>query len=287
MAGNSVPFFFGAKARTKKPPGLDVTSITDISASMGDFASFITARSTFIALENELVNQGIGVVSTNQYSFTTGGGGLSAGDFDTLSEIEKPVKVNGVETRWATGAQILNSTAVLPTLIANLTNKTEDMGLATNLVVNNNRDYIQANRLVIISGSDEQQGGSFDTAYDTTPVYPYIYVGVHNVSLTIGSPGGPNPAPAGTLVGFVYTTNTTGTGIYINGNTISYRVDVPVSSVTATAQGGTRQLNVNQALATNGAIYNIEAFRNASVASFDQLGTSLGNVLGKFLFETS
>lgn len=270
MAGNSVPVFFGAKARTKRPPGLDVTSITDTSGSMGPYINFITAQSTFAALENALVAEGIGVLSTNRYSFTRGGG-------NTLSEIERNVKVNGVSTRWATGAQILSGSAILPSFTTNGGDASENMGLATNIVSATDRGYLPANQRIIISGSDEQ---STFTAFNASPAFSYRYVGVHDVNLSISEPAGPNPVPAGTLKGFVYTTSTTGVAVYINGSTINNRGDVPVANVTATGIGGTRQENVNQARLTNGAIYDIDI-------SFDLLGASLGSALGKFLFETS
>lgn len=277
MAGNSVPVFFGAKARTKKPPGIDVTSITDLSGSMGPFASFISSQSTIVALENELVAQGIGVLSQNRYSFCTGG---DSGR-NTLPEIERTVTVNGVRTRWAPGTNVLNGTAVIPTLSANLGGNSEDMGLATNLVAGVDRGYLSANERIIIAGSDEQ---SYGTAFDASPLFTYRYVGVHAVNFSISEPAGPNPVPTGTLVGFVYTTNTVGTAIYISGSTINYRNEVPVANVTATGFSGTRQENVDRAAATNGAIYNIEFF---NAGGFELLSTSLGNVLGKFLFETS
>lgn len=274
MAGNSVPVFFGAKARTKKPPGLDVTSLTDISGSMGPFASFISARSTFVALENALVAQGIGVISANRYSFTVGGDVNN----NTLAEIERSVVVSGVSQRWALGSTILNGSATLPTITANGDN--EDMGLAANLISETDRQYLTGNERIIIAGSDEQ---SYGTAFVASPLYPYRYVGVHRVTLSISEPAGPNPVPSGTLVGFVYTTNTTGAAIYVSGSTINYRLSVPTANVTATATGGTLQINVNRASATNGAIYNIAAFTN----DFTVLGTSLGNVLGQYLFDIS
>ena len=277
MAGNSVPVFFGAKARSKRPPGLDVTSITDLSGSMQPFASFISSRTTIAALENELVAQGIGVLSQNRYSFATGGDATN----NTLGEIELSVTVNRVAARWAPGANVLNFSATIPTLTANRGGSTEDMGLASNLVAGTDRQYLSANQRIIIAGSDEQ---SYGTAFVASPLFPYRYVGVHTVNFSISEPAGPNPVPAGTLVGFVYTTNTIGTAIYISGTTINYRNEVPVANVTATGNGGTRQQNVDRAAATNGAIYNIQFF---NAGGFDLLSVSLGNVLGRFLFETS
>ena len=280
MAGNSVPVFFGAKARTKRPPGLDVTSITDLSGSMQPFASFISSRATIVALENELIAQGVGVLSTNRYSFATGGTISS----DTLATIELPVRVNNVSQRWATGAEVINNTAVLPTLTANRGGDTEDMGIASNLVTNNDRGYLSANVKIIIAGSDEQATAATFTA---SPTFSHRYVGVHSVNLSITEPAGPNPVPAGTLRGFVYTTSTTGVAVYIDGTTINNRADVPVANVTATAASNngqpTRQINVDQARLTNGAIYDIRFFNTG----FELLAISLGNALGQFLFETS
>lgn len=276
MAGNSVPVFFGAKARSKRPPGIDVTSITDLSGSMQPFASFISSRATIVALENALTAEGIGILSPNRYSFATGATRPS----DTLATIEIPLSVNGAVQRWATGIEVRFGDASIPNLIANRRGDTEDMGLAANLVSNTNRDYLPANERIIISGSDEQSPA---TAFNGAPLFPYRYVGVHSVNLSISEPAGPNPVPAGTLRGFVYTTSTTGVAVYINGSTINNRGDVPVANITATAANGTRQLNVDQAKLTNGAIYDIRFFNNG----FQLLAESLGSALGKFLFETS
>ena len=280
MAGNSVPVFFGAKARTKRPPGLDVTSITDISGSMQPYANFITARATFVALEQALVAQGIGVLSSNRYSFATGGDSLN----NTLPEIERNVTVNGVSQRWAPGANVLDGTAGLPTFSTG-GGGTEDMGLASNLMTNNDRGYLSGNDLIIIAGSDEQDP---TTAFTTSPTYPHRFIGIFSVTLSITEPAGPNPIPAGTLVGFVYTTATTGTAIYRAINTLSYRTEVPVANVTATAAasssgGSTKQLNVDHTKTTNGAIYKIDGFGT----DYALLAESLGTVLGQYLFDIS
>ena len=279
MAGNSVPIFFGAKARTKKPPGLDVTSITDVSGSMGTYASFITALSTFVALENALLSEEIGLISPNRYSFATAG---VFGGGETLAQIERFVTVNGVNQRWAPGENILNGTAVTPTYAVGPDQ--ENMGSASNLITGNDRDYLVGNERIIIGGSDEQSYGS---AFALSPPYEHRYIGVHSVSLTISEPAGPNPVPAGNLVGFVYTTNTTGAAIYLSGSTLNYRLGVPVANVTALAasSGGapTLQINVNHAAATNGAIYKIDGFGT----NFALLAESLGTVLGQYLYDIS
>lgn len=273
MAGNSVPVFFGAKARTKKPPGIDITSITDLSGSMQPYASFISARSTIVALENALVAQGIGVLSPNRYSFMSGGDSSN----NTLSDIEKNVTANGDPLRWAPGSNVLDDTITLPNLSADQGGGTEDMGIASNLVTSIDRGYLTSNERIIIAGSDEQ---SYATAFTVGPTYPHRYVGVHSVTLSISEPAGPNPVPAGVLIGFVYTTSTTGAAIYNNSGTLNYRLAVPVANMTATGIEGTKQINVDHAKTTNGAIYKIDI-------DFDLLGESLGNVLGQYLFAIS
>jgi hypothetical protein len=286
MAGNSVPVFFGAKARTKKPPGLDVTSITDLSGSMGSYAAFISSLSTFQALETALVAQEIGVLSSNRYSFASGGG--QSPSFTTLPQIERNVTVDGVSTRWAPGANILEGTATLPALTANQGSNTEDMGIAANLMTSNDRNYLTGNERIIIAGSDEQ---SYGAAFSVSPAYPHRYIGVHSVTLSISEPAGPNAIPAGTLVGFVYTTSTTGAAIYLDGSTLNYRLEVPVANVTATAAASelpgqsapTLQINVDHAKTTNGAIYKVNSFGT----NFTLLAESLGTVLGQYLYDIS
>lgn len=270
MAGNSVPVFFGAKARTKKPPGIDVTSITDLSGSMQPYASFISSSATILALENALIAQGVGVLSSNRYSFTSGADARN----NTLSEIELNVTVNGIPQRWATGSDVVNGFATLPTLEADRGSNTEDMGLASNLVTITDRGYLTGNERIIIAGSDEQE---YFTAFTVGPTYPHRYVGVHSVTLSISEPAGPNPVPAGVLIGFVYTTATTGAAIYNDNGSLNYRLEVPVANMTATGINGTDQINVDHAKTTNGAIYDINI-------DFVLLGESLGNVLGQYLF---
>ena len=72
MAANSVPVFFGAKARSKNPPGLDVTFIIDLSDSIYSEITDVASETSVRTLETELLSQGIGVVSPNRYSFTSG-----------------------------------------------------------------------------------------------------------------------------------------------------------------------------------------------------------------------
>jgi len=280
MAGNSVPIFFGAKARTKKPPGIDVTTVTDISGSMQSYIDFITSVSTISALENALLAQGIGVLSSNRYSFMIG----ATNSNSTLAGIERFGTVNGVSQRWVPGQNVLSGTAVLPTIGPASGGNGEDMGQSWNLITGTSRSYLTGNERIIIAGSNEQ---SYNTPYVVGPPYPHRYVGIHSVLFSIVEPAGPNPVPAGVLSGFVYTTSAAGTAIYINGSTINYRSEVPVAKITATAtvpsSGSTTptlQVNIDQAKITNGAIYSIDI-------SFPLLGTSLGTVLGQYLFETS
>ena len=275
MAANSVPVFFGAKARSKNPPGLDVTFIIDLSDSRyGDYAPEVASERSVRGMEEELLSQGIGVVSPNRYSVTSGGDS----DFDTLPEIERNAIVNGLPQRWAPGANVLNDSAILPNLIAGRGESTEDIGLAANLITENDRDYMAINERIIIAASDEQ---SYGTPFTANPTYPHRYVGVHEVSLSINEPAGPNPVPAGgLLVGFIYTTATTGTAIY-ESTELDYRLDVPVANVTATAIRGARQENIDQARLTNGAIFNIDRFEATIV------GRAIGQVLGQYLFDIS
>ena len=277
MAGNSVPAFFGAKARSKNPPGLDVTFIIDLSDSTyGNYGAETAASAG--TLERALRSQGIGVVSSNRYSFTTGGD--SDFGLDTLSEIERNAIVNSIPQRWAPGANVLNNSATLPNLIIGLGDRTEDIGLAANLITENDRDYLAVNERIIIAVSDEQ---SYGTPFIANPTYPHRYVGVHEVSLIINEPAGPNPAPADNLVGFIYNTATTGTAIYQGAfsNDANYRLEVPVANVTATAIKGARQENIDQARITNGAIYNIDAADEVTLVK------SIGEVLGQYLFAIS
>jgi hypothetical protein len=275
MAANSVPVFFGAKARSKNPPGLDVTYIIDLSDSRyGDYAPEVASERSVRGMEEELLSQGIGVVSPNRYSFTSGGDSGS----NTLPEIEQNAIVNGLPQRWAPGANVLNDSAILPNLIAGRGESTEDIGLAANLITENDRDYMAINERIIIAASDEQ---SYGTPFTANPTYPHRYVGVHEVSLSINEPAGPNPVPAGgLLVGFIYTTATTGTAIY-ESTKLDYRLDVPVANVTATAIRGARQENIDQARLTNGAIFYIDRFEGTIV------GRAIGRVLGQYLFDIS
>ena len=117
---------------------------------------------------------------------------------------------------------------------------------------------------------------------------PHRYVGLHSVSLVINEPAGPNPVPAGAgdLIGFIYTTATTGVAIYdgvaAGAADQLYRLDVPVANVTATAINGARQENIDQARVTNGAIYDVEALNDVGGVI-----DALGKVLGQYLFDIS
>ena len=272
MAGNSVPAFFGAKARSFKPPGVDVTFLSDISGSMGPYLSFFVSTSTVSALELALRDQGVGITSSNRYSFAIAGN-LSG------TTAESSVFVNGNATRWATGSQVLDGSANLPVLRAGPDN--EDMGAGSNYITSTDRGYTSDNAQIILAGSDEQSYGS---AFSASPTYPHRYVGIHGVTFSVTEPAGPNPVPAGVLIGFVYTTDTTGVAIYSDAGTVNYRLDVPVANFTATAAGvGTSsnlQINIDRAADTNGAIYSINA-------GFGVIATSLGTVLGSLLYASA
>ena len=275
-----LPAFFGVKARTILPPGLDVTAITDISGSMGPFANFITTPGLYESLEAELVAEGIGALpaTPNKYSFCVGGDDR----YDTLSDITQNVRVSGVPQLWALGSDVTAQTVTYPTYRVG-GGGNEDMALSTNLVSNNNREYNLQNERVIISGSDEQTGQK--NTFDPTPLYSQRYVGIHNADLGIQENPSLPPIPAGTLVGFVYTTASQGVAIYINGSTINYRDSMPTSVFTAVPSGGTTQICLDQCKNTNGALYNIRSFLSSS--QYALLGESLGSVLGKYLYSIS
>lgn len=280
MACNSLPVFFGKKARSILPPGLDVTFMTDFSGSMQPYIDFITAETLVVSIENELRSQGIGLISPNRYSYTSGGRQSGA---TTLASIERQVIVDGVSERWGRGDDFLSNSVVVPTPTAT-GGDFENMGLGYNIISSNNRDYLQLNERVVIAGSDEQ---SYSTAFAVAPTYPHRYIGVHTVTLAISEPAGPNPIPSGALIGFVYTTSVTGVGIYLDGTTINYREDVPVANVTATAASAgpganTLQVNVDWAETSNGAIYRING--GTGQTYFNLVGQSLARVLGEFLF---
>ena len=272
-----LPAFFGVKARTIVPPGLDVTSITDISGSMGPYAAFITSAALYEALELALDSEGIGTLpaTPNKYSFCVGG------DFstNTLPLITRNVNVNGVSQLWALGSDVTAQTVVYPAYNVG-GGGNEDMALSTNLVSNNNRTYNLQNERIIISGSDEQSGQQ--NTFDPTPLYSQRYVGIHDAILTIQENPSLTPIPTGTLVGFVYTTASQGVAIYIDGSTINYRDSMPTSVFGAFPSGGTTQICLDQCKNTNGALYNISYFTNS--ARYALLGESLGSVLGKYLY---
>ena len=280
---NGLPAFFGRKTPTIVPPGLDVTTITDVSGSMEDYARFITSAGLYEELETALQAELIGTepATPNKYSFCLGAD-LRRGESSDLNDIEVEIEVNGIEQLWALGSDVLAQTVDYPVYSTGGAGR-ENMSRSTNLVSNNDREYNPLNELVIISGSDEQIGRAFD-AFDQFPLYPQRYVGIHSAALTVDEQGLP-PAPAGTLVGFIYTTAAEGVAVYIDGSTINYSTQLPTSAFEAEAVDGTQQDCINQAISTNGAIYDIRFFIDA--ARYALLGESLGKVLGKYLYSVS
>ena len=275
-----LPAFFGRKARTIIPPGVDVTSITDISGSMGDYAQFITSAGLYEALETALQAESIGTLpaTPNKYSFCVGGDRRT----NTLPEITRNVIVNGSSQLWAEGSDVIALTVSYPSYDVD-GGDNEDMALSTNLVSNNDRGYNPQNERIIIAGSDEQDGQ--ENSFDPVPLYPQRYVGIHTADLDVNETPGLTPKPAGTLVGFVYTTASEGVAIYVDGSTINYRDQMPTSSFEAEPEGGTVQACLDQCKTTNGALYNIAFFTDA--ARYALLGESLGTVLGKYLYSVS
>jgi hypothetical protein len=280
-----LPAFFGGKARivaSPIPPGLDVTSITDVSGSMGAFADFITSPQLYKALETALKAQGIGTLTANlnKYSFCVG----ATTGREGLGIIERASSVGGKARRWVLGSEVLADVVTYPTYSVGGSGN-EDMAHATNLVSNNDRDYTTRNERVIISGSDEQSGMS--SFFDPAPLYPHRYVGIHSVELSINENPTLPPAPSGVLTGFVYTTASEGVAIYIDGTTVSYRNSMPTSTFIAVPSRslGETQRCIQQCKNTKGALYNIAKFGTA--AKYALLGESLGTVLGKYLYSIS
>ena len=278
-----LPAFFGGKARTVVPPGLDVTSITDISGSMGAYAEFVTSPLLYQALETALEAQGIGTLAANlnKYSFCVG---ATTGSED-LDLIERNSFVNNTERRWVLGSEVLAQVVTYPTYSVT-GGDTENMAHATNLVSNNDRQYTTGNERIIISGSDEQSGMSREV-FDPAPLYPQRYVGIHSVGLAIAGSSTLPPAPSGVLAGFVYTTASEGVAIYIDGATVNYRDSMPTSTFTAEPLTTPEQTQrcIQQCIDTKGALYNIREFNSA--AEYALLGESLGTVLGKYLYSIS
>lgn len=273
-----LPAFFGRKTKSIVPPGVDVTTITDISGSMGQFAEFITSSLLYEALETALAAELIGTEPTtpNKYSFCVGG---DQND-NTLLAITREIAVTGNFQVWALGSDVISQNVVYP--IYNVSGSgNEDMALSTNLVSDNDREYNPLNARIIIAGSDEQSGQV--NTFAPAPAYPQRYVGVHSANLTINETPGLTPQPAGTLVGFVYTTSSEGVAIYIDATTINYRDSMPTSSFIASpSKSSQTQECLDQCEATNGALYNIQFFNTAD--RYALLGESLGSVLGKYLY---
>lgn len=302
MAGNSVPAFFGSKARTLKPVALDVTFVCDRSGSAAPFLQFISSLTTIQALEQALVTEGVGVAQDNRYSITSGAGGIDPPlpAFETLAKIEFFPNVDGISQRWAPGSSITSGTVGWPVLQPTAGNNTEDVALASYLVATGSRDYQANSKRIIVAAGDLQTPYLEDVVDNsvalsslTDPATEQIYVGVHNVDITITEPAGPNPVPAGEIFGFVYNGPTTGTAIYLSNNILTYRESVPFSQVALEFAGirwryypqpGQAEEILDFPLQTNGALYRLEL--SNTFAGTEALGTSLGQVLGRFLYET-
>lgn len=294
-----LPAFFGSKAATRVPLGVDVTSITDISGSMGGYVNFVTSPLLYEALEAALRAEGVGVAAgeTNRYSFCIGG--YDAFYKITLSDIEKFCFVNGGSQRWAPGADVLAKAVSYPTYYVG-GGGYENISGATNVVsvyntsdsggtYQNPRNYILDNERIIIAGSDEQSGQR-NVQFQQSVPYSYRYVGIHSAGLKIYENSTLPPKPAGTLVGFVYTTASQGVAIYLDNDSnpavINYRTEMPTIVFEATPNiGDQTQICLDQCRITNGAVYNIRAFTQA--AQYALLGESLGSVLGKYLYSVS
>ena len=287
----SVPAWFGSKGRTRKPLGLDVTTITDTSNSMGPYINFITSKAVYQSLETALQSQNIGVSSQNENKYSFCVAGNSNDVKPPLSRIEKDVVISAPlfprDARWALGEEILGDDVTYPTY--NLTgSEGENVTASLNTIQAEYRDYNTSNQRITIGGSDLP---GYVASIDNNPEYPSIYVGVHElIFFTLAeNPNAPipiPPKPSGILVGFVYTTDTLGTAIYIDGTNINYRENMPLFAINVRPRfvfpANTLQLLINQAVATNGALYDIAFF--STPERYALLAESLGSVLGKYLY---
>ena len=287
----SVPAWFGSKGRTRKPLGLDVTTITDTSNSMKPYIDFITSADVYIALETAFLAENIGVSSQNEnkYSFCVGANNRE--NRPPTSQIEKDVIINASLTRWALGSQVLADVVTYPTY--NLSGSFgENVIGSLNTIETNNREYNVLNQRVTIAGSDSPTYMSGVFPPDPDRPYSSIFVGVHSVIIREDSAVTDPPTPNGTLVGMVYTTDTLGVAIYMEevpGSpiVIHYRENMPVTGINIVpdARGNRCQACIDRAIATNGAIYNIDFFSDSD--KYVALAESLGTVLGKYLYSIS
>lgn len=287
----SVPAWFGSKARTRKPLALDITTITDTSGSMVFYIDFITSDTVYKSLETSLRSQNIGVSpeNENRYSFCVA---KDKRDFKPpLSEIEKDVTIQGSSEarRWATGSEVTDTSTSITYPTYELTGGDgENVAASLNTIQTTNRDYNTFSQRVTIGGTDTPFYMA-DIIEDVE--YPSIFIGVHSIiirALSEDPSAGIPPTPPGQLVGFVYTTDTVGTAIYIDGTTINYRENMPTFGISVTSRnpdlGIPRSIGklVDYAIATNGAVYDIDFFTTPE--KYALLTESLGAVLGKYLY---
>jgi len=298
MAGNSVPAFFGVRGKTLKPVSIDVTFTTDQSGSMSAFVAFVSSISTIVALENALTTQGVGISQDNRYSLCSGAGG--AANHDELDEIEYSVTVDSVLQRWAPGSEVVAGNVVWPSLSANAGNDTEDMALAAHLIAGGAREYqATAQRIIVAAGDlicpylEDVVDNSVALATLTAEATAQRYIGVHRADIAFTEPASANPVPPGNVFGFVYTTDSVGTAIYLDGDILHYRegVDVPRVAISFSGPFGGSSSGPGQAdeilafaEATNGAIYRLDLTN--TTAGTEALGVSLGQVLGQYLYAT-
>ena len=287
----SVPAWFGSKARTRKPLALDVTTITDTSGSMVFYIDYITSDTIYQSLEASLRSQNIGVSpeNENRYSFC-----VAKDKRDVkppLSEIERDVTIQGSPgaRRWVTGPEVTDTSAPIDYPDYEITGGDgENVAASLNTIQTKDRDYNTSSQRITIGGTDTPFYMA-DIIEDVE--YPSIFIGVHSIiirALSEDPSAGIPPTPRGQLVGFVYTTDTVGTAIYIDGTTINYRENMPTFGISVTSRnsdlGIPRSIRklVDQAIATNGAVYDIEFFTTPE--KYALLTESLGAVLGKYLY---
>ena len=302
MPAGGVPGFFGENKRNRKPVGLDMTFVYDVSGSMDEVNLYIRALSTVRRIEFALEDQQIGFEQPNRYSQSAMNDEF---EFD-----------NG--NRWVTGQQVIAGSVGWSTpQDTNIAtgNDIEDVtGSAAELALNS-RGYRQGIQRILLSFSDEQGNADLDTSNRaetvlTSAANGQIFIAASGALLTIQNP--PTTNPDLEPFGLVYTTQTTGVAIYRNTTTNEPEYfNVPIADTTweatsfssglgtgvfldvngplintnqGTGSGNYQRVNTPRlAYLTGGAVYDINKMITSE--TLDAFGRSIGEVLGSLLYE--
>ena len=288
----SVPAWFGRKA-LEKPPGLDLTFITDGETNFPQFINFIGRESTYVDIEQRIISEQIGTRADtpNRYSYCGGAKRQSGGIQEAL---EYDVQVSGVSQRWGLGSNFLANNIIVPNDYSSSGN---DIVRAVNKFSNTNREYNPLNRSIFITSSLAQDE-NFNNDFIVNPVYPYTYIGLHSLALFVReSPEIPfpdflQPPTNWQVAGFVYTTDQQGVALYIDLSagpnvTVLRTRSLPIAAMSARAAasptgGRTQPEPIFQAVRTNGALFDIRSL--TSEAELQTLRLMLGFTLAKFLW---